>query len=98
MQSTPQIVDSHCHLDFPNFEGELDDIVNRAHEAGVTRMVTICTKLKNEPAVRAIAESHESVFYAAGNGFEAGFLELFVEFSQCILPFCVIREIVQKPG
>ena len=66
MQSTPQIVDSHCHLDFPNFEGDLDDIVNRAHEAGVTRMVTTCTKLKNEPAVRTIAESHESVYYAAG--------------------------------
>ena len=62
----PQIVDSHCHLDFPDFDGELPDLIARAHAAGVTRMVTICTKLKNEPAVRAIAEGNPSVFYAAG--------------------------------
>ena len=63
-QST--ITDSHCHLDFPDFEGERDDIIARALAAGVTRMVTICTKLHNEPAVRAIAETYPSVFYAAG--------------------------------
>ncbi|MBE1297687.1 TatD family hydrolase [Phycobacter azelaicus] len=62
----PQITDSHCHLDFPDFDGELDQVIARAAEAGVTRMVTICTKLKNEPAVRAIAEAHDPVFYAAG--------------------------------
>ena len=66
MNETPQITDSHCHLDFPDFEGELDDIVARAVAAGVTRMVTICTKLRNEPQVRAIAEAHAPVFYAAG--------------------------------
>ena len=59
------LVDSHCHLDFPDFEGELPDILSRARDAGVARMVTICTKLRNEPAVRAIAEAHASVFYAA---------------------------------
>ncbi|EPX80106.1 TatD family hydrolase [Litoreibacter arenae] len=64
--STPQITDSHCHLDFPDFEGELPDIITRAHDAGVTRMVTICTKLRLEPQVRAIAEAHPSVYYAAG--------------------------------
>ncbi|TDT78143.1 TatD DNase family protein [Litoreibacter halocynthiae] len=64
--STPQITDSHCHLDFPDFEGELPDIIARAHDAGVTRMVTICTKLRLEPQVRAIAEAHPSVYYAAG--------------------------------
>lgn len=66
MTDTPQITDSHCHLDFPDFDGQHDQIVARAAEAGVTRMVTICTKLKNEPAVRAIAEAHAPVFYAAG--------------------------------
>jgi TatD DNase family protein len=60
------IVDSHCHLDFPDFEGEISDVVNRARDAGVARMVTICTKLKNEPSVRAIAEAHTPIFYAAG--------------------------------
>ncbi len=66
MSPTPQITDSHCHLDFPDFDGQLADIVARAAEAGVTRMVTICTKLRLEPQVRAIADAHAPVFYAAG--------------------------------
>ncbi|TKW67612.1 MAG: TatD family deoxyribonuclease [Paracoccus denitrificans] len=60
------IVDSHCHLDFPDFDGERDNLIARARAAGVTRMVTICTKLREEPNVRAIAEAHDGVFYAAG--------------------------------
>ena len=66
MQDTPQITDSHCHLDFPDFEGEVAALVARAAEAGVTRMVTICTRLRNEPKVRALAEAYAPVFYAAG--------------------------------
>ena len=61
-----EIVDSHCHLDFPDFQGELPQIIARAHEAGVSRMVTICTKLHNLPNVQAIAAAYPSVFYAAG--------------------------------
>lgn len=61
-----QITDSHCHLDFPDFADELPQVIERAVAAGVTRMVTICTKLRLEPQVRAIAEAHEPVFYAAG--------------------------------
>ena len=60
------IVDSHCHLDFADFAGELDAVIARARAAGVRRMVTICTKLPNEPQVRAIAETYEGVFFAAG--------------------------------
>lgn len=62
----PPIVDSHCHLDFPDFEGERDALIARARDAGVTRMVTICTRLRNEPQIRALAETYEGVFYAAG--------------------------------
>lgn len=62
----PQITDSHCHLDFPDFDEERPEIVARALEAGVARMVTICTKLRLEPQVRAIAEAFDPVFYAAG--------------------------------
>lgn len=62
----PEITDSHCHLDFPDFEGQLDQYIANAAAAGVTRMVTICTKMRNEPQVRAIAEAHKPVFYAAG--------------------------------
>ena len=66
MTDLPQIVDSHCHLDFPDFDGELPEVIARARAAGVTRMVTICTRLRNEPTVRAIAETYPEVFYAAG--------------------------------
>ncbi|WP_265500339.1 TatD family hydrolase [Paracoccus beibuensis] len=65
--ATPlSLVDSHCHLDFPDFDGEHDALIARARAAGVTRMVTICTRLRQEPAVRALAEAHEGVFFAAG--------------------------------
>ncbi|MEM9787438.1 MAG: TatD family hydrolase [Pseudomonadota bacterium] len=60
------IVDSHCHLDFSDFDAERPAIIARAMEAGVERMVTICTKLRLEPQVRAIAEAYDPVFYAAG--------------------------------
>lgn len=62
----PSIVDSHTHLDFPDFDEERDDVIERARAAGVTRMVTICTKLANLPRVQAIAERYEGVFFAAG--------------------------------
>lgn len=62
----PLLVDSHCHLDFPDFAEELPEVVARAHAAGVSRMVTICTRLRSVPQVRAIAESYEGVFWAAG--------------------------------
>ncbi|MGR3504070.1 TatD family hydrolase [Pseudaestuariivita sp.] len=64
--TAPKITDSHCHIDFPDFEGGQAELVARAAEAGVHRMVTICTKLRCEPDIRAIAEAHDPVFYAAG--------------------------------
>jgi len=66
MPQPPEITDSHCHLNFSDFADELPDVIGRAQAAGVTRMVTICTRLREEPKVRAIAEAHEPVFYAAG--------------------------------
>ena len=60
------LVDSHCHLDFPDFDGEQADLIARARAAGVSRMVTICTRMGNEPRVRAIAEAFPEVYYAAG--------------------------------
>jgi TatD DNase family protein len=62
----PDLVDSHCHLDFPDLITETEAILARARAAGVNRMVTICTRLKNEPRVRSLAEAHAEIFYAAG--------------------------------
>lgn len=66
MQDAIEITDSHCHLDFPDFAEELPEVIARAEAAGVTRMVTICTKLRLADSVRAIAEAHAPVFWAAG--------------------------------
>ena len=66
MTDIPEITDSHCHLDFPDFDGALPEVIRRAADAGVTRMVTICTKLGSVDRVRTIAESHDPVYFAAG--------------------------------
>jgi len=60
------LVDSHCHLDFDEFAGELDDVVARAHAAGVGTMVTICTRLTALESVLAISERYPSVWCAVG--------------------------------
>ena len=49
------LIDTHCHLDFPDFEAERDDIVARAHAAGVKQMITISTRVRKFPAILAIA-------------------------------------------
>jgi TatD DNase family protein len=65
-ETPPEIVDSHCHLDFDGLAGDLPGVITRARAAGVTRMVTICTKLREAAGVQAIAEAHAPVFWAAG--------------------------------
>lgn len=60
------LVDSHCHLDFPDFEHELDDVIARAKAAGVERMVTICTRVKQFDCVLAIAERFPEVYCSVG--------------------------------
>lgn len=60
------LVDSHCHLDFPDFAEELPDIVKRAEDAGLGRMVTICTRIRKFPQVLAVAEAYENVFCSVG--------------------------------
>ena len=60
------LIDTHCHLDFPDFEAERDDIVARAHAAGVKQMITISTRVRKFPAILAIAEKYPSVFCSVG--------------------------------
>lgn len=60
------LIDSHCHLDFPDFAEELDDVVARAEAAGLGRMVTICTRVRKFPQVLAVAERFENVFCSVG--------------------------------
>ena len=60
------LVDSHCHLDFPDFASELDAVVVRARAAGIGRMVTISTRVKKHAQVLAIAEKFPDVFCSVG--------------------------------
>ncbi|PWK67016.1 TatD family hydrolase [Aminobacter sp. AP02] len=60
------LVDSHCHLDFPDFAEERAAIVARAKAAGVERMVTISTRVKKFPQILAIADEFEEVFCSVG--------------------------------
>jgi TatD DNase family protein len=66
LNTPPDLVDSHCHLDFPDFAEELPQVIARARAAGVTRMVSICARIRNEPNVRAIAEANDGIFYTIG--------------------------------
>ena len=60
------LVDSHCHLDFPDFEPERDAVIARAHAAGVEAMVTICTRVARFDQVRAVAERYDQVYCSVG--------------------------------
>src|SRR5437667_6647179 len=60
------LVDSHCHLDFPDFAEDLDAIVGRAAAAGSGRMVTISTRVRRLDALLAIAERFDNVYCSVG--------------------------------
>jgi len=62
----PMLVDSHCHLDFPEFAPELDAVVARARAVGVGSMVTICTRLTHFERVLAVANRFDGVWCSVG--------------------------------
>jgi TatD DNase family protein len=60
------LVDSHCHLDFPDFADELDAIVGRAREAGIGRMVTISTRVAKFAGLQAITRRFDDIYCSIG--------------------------------
>jgi TatD DNase family protein len=60
------LVDSHCHLDFPDFSQELDAIVGRARTAGIVRMVTISTRVRQFSIIDSITNRFDDVFCSVG--------------------------------
>jgi TatD DNase family protein len=60
------LVDSHCHLDFPDFDADRDALVARARAAGVGTMVTISTRVRRFAEIRSIAERYERIFCSIG--------------------------------
>jgi TatD DNase family protein len=60
------LIDSHCHLDFPDLASERDALLARAGAAGVELMVTISTRVRRFDELRAIVEAHDNVFCSVG--------------------------------
>jgi TatD DNase family protein len=60
------LIDSHCHLDFPDFASERDAVIERARLAGLRRMITISTRTDAFAEISKIAETYEDVFCTAG--------------------------------
>jgi TatD DNase family protein len=60
------LVDSHCHLDFPDFAAERDAVMERARRAGVGHFLTISTHMETLPKVRAVAEAYDDVSFTVG--------------------------------
>jgi TatD DNase family protein len=60
------LVDSHCHLDFPDFRDELDGVMARAKAAGIGRIVTISTRVRRQADLLAIAERFPDVYSSVG--------------------------------
>src|SRR5208282_6530351 len=60
------LIDSHCHLDFPDFSAELDAVVARARAAGIARLVTISTRVHRHADLIAISERFADVYASVG--------------------------------
>lgn len=60
------IVDSHCHLNFPDFQDDREAVIAHARESGVGVMQTICTKMSEFEEIRAIAENHDDLYCSVG--------------------------------
>lgn len=60
------LVDSHCHLDFPDYDEDREAVIERARAAGVGRMVTISTRVREIARLLAIADTHSDIFCSVG--------------------------------
>ena len=60
------LVETHAHLDYPDFASDLDDVLRRATEAGVTRIITIGTSLESSRRAIDLAENHSNIYAVIG--------------------------------
>ena len=59
-------IDTHAHLDYPNFANDLDDVLRRAADAGVTRIITIGTSIDSSRRAIDLAEGHPAIYATIG--------------------------------
>src|SRR3984957_9429602 len=60
------LVDSHCHLNFPDFKDDLEGVITRARQTGVQVMQTICTEVEEFDEVSSIAQKHDNIYCSVG--------------------------------
>jgi TatD DNase family protein len=60
------LIDSHVNLHHPAFADDRKAVIQRARQAGVARMITICDRIENFPAVLAIAAANEDIYASVG--------------------------------
>ncbi|PIR34616.1 MAG: LuxR family transcriptional regulator [Alphaproteobacteria bacterium CG11_big_fil_rev_8_21_14_0_20_44_7] len=60
------LIDSHCHLNFPDFKDDLDEVIKNAGNNGVSQMLSICTKLSEYEEIKQIAANYDNVFCTVG--------------------------------
>src|SRR5690242_18685237 len=60
------LIDTHAHLDYPDFAPDFDDVLRRANEAGVTRILTIGTSIESSRRAIELAENYQNVFAVVG--------------------------------
>src|SRR4051794_40512547 len=63
---TPMLIETHAHLDYPDFAADFDDVLHRATEAGVTRIITIGTSVESSRRAVELAENYSNVFAVVG--------------------------------
>ena len=64
--SNVQLIDSHCHLIFDNFENDLQDVVLRLRSRGVKKLVHACCELKEIPKIKEISHEFNEIYYSVG--------------------------------
>ena len=60
------LIETHAHLDYPDFAGDFDDVLRRATEAGVTRIITIGTSVESSRRAVELAEKYPNIFAVIG--------------------------------
>lgn len=60
------VIDTHCHLDFADFDAERDELMERCRQSGVVRMVTISTRVKKFDTLCRLAEEYDNVYCSVG--------------------------------
>ena len=61
-----ELIDSHCHLIFENFENDLDDVVLRLRSRGVKKLVHACCEFTEIPKLKKISQQFDEIYYSVG--------------------------------